>query len=173
MLIELSKFIGMSVGALDEGALIGRIRRVLLDPDQGKITGFLIKEKGLFTKPKVLSMIDVIDIERTVMVINSRESLVSRNEIVRIAKILEYKFNLIGLPARTREGQMLGRVTDVVVESQTGEIVRLYTHFLLQHRVFERSRIDEITWQEIFLITDNRKKIKAKVPVAKKAESAA
>jgi len=163
----------MPVGALEEGALIGRVRRVLVDPHQGKIAGFLIKEKGPFTKPKVVSMIDVVDVERAAMVINSRKSLVSRAEIVRIAKILEYKFNLIGLPARTREGQMLGKVTDVVVESQTGEIVRLYTHFLLQHRVFERSRIDEITWQEIFLITDNRKKVKAKVPVAKKAQSAA
>ncbi len=159
------------MGALDVGALIGRVRRVLVDPDQGKIAGFLIKEKGFSSRPKVVSMIDVIDVERAAMVINSRESLVTRGEIVRIAKILEYKFNIIGLPARTREGQMLGKITDVVVDSATGEIVRLYTKFLLQHRVFERSQIDEITWQEIFFKIDNRKKVKEKIPVAKEAEA--
>lgn len=162
----------MPVGALDEGALIGSVRQVLVDPDQGKIAGFLVKEKGFSGRPKVVSTLDVIDVERSAMVINSRDSLVGRAEIVRIAKILEYKFNLIGLPARTKEGQMLGKVTDVVVDSITGEILRLYTRFLLQHRVFERSQIDEITWQELFLKTDNRKRVKSEIPVTEKAETA-
>lgn len=152
----------MPVGALDEGALVGRVRRALIDPDQGKIAGFLIKESGFFGTIKVISTIDVVDVERSALVINSRENLVDRKEIVRIAKILEYKFNFIGLPARTKEGQMLGRITDAVVDSITGEILKIYTRFITQARAFERSQIEEISWQEIFLRLDNRKKVKAK-----------
>ena len=167
MLIELSKFTGMPVGALDEGTLIGHVRRALVDPDAGKIAGFLVKENGLFGALKVISTIDVVDVERTALVINSRQNLVDRNEIVRIAKILEYKFNFLGLPARTKEGRMLGRVTDAVVDSITGEILRIYTRFLARSYAFERSRIEEITWQEIILHGDSRKHVKTKaVPAA-------
>jgi len=162
MLIELSRFNGMAVGALDEGALIGRVRRALVDPDQGTIAGFLIKENGFFGTQKVISTIDVVDVERNALVINSRQNLVDKGEIVRISKILEYKYNLIGLPARTKVGQMLGRVTDAVVDSITGEILKIYTHFITQSRAFERSQIEEISWQEIFLRLDGRKKVKSK-----------
>ena len=173
MLIELSKYKNMVIGALDEGALVGRVKVALVDPDHGKIIGFLVKEKGLFGPSKVVSILDVIDVEKRAMVINSRASLVDKNEIVRIAKILKFKFNLLGLPARTKDGQMLGRITDAVINSQTGEIIRVYTQFLMQRRVFERSKIEEITWQEILLSTDDRKRVKSKLTVSKEAESAA
>lgn len=162
MLIELSKFEGMAVGALDEGMLIGRVRYALVDPDEIKVVGFAVKEKGLFAKLSVVSILDVVDIEKGAMVINSKENLVDKDEIVRIGKILKYKFKLLGLPARTKSGQMLGRLTDVVVDSDTGDINRFYTQFLLQHRVFERPQIEKITWQEIIIDNEEGRKIKVK-----------
>jgi len=152
----------MTVGALDEGVLVGRVQQVLVEPSEMKVVGLLIREKGLFGKFKVISILDLIDVEPAAVVINSRQNLVEEKEIVRIGKILKYKFNLIGLPAMTKSMKILGKVTDAVIDSQSGEIVRLYTRYFLQNRVFARSQIEKITWKEIILSVDERKKIKAK-----------
>jgi len=107
----------------------------------------------------------VVDIDQGGVVINSRDNLVEKEEIVRVGEILKHKFNLIGLKAVSKDKQNLGRVQDAVVETQSGDILRLYTSRMYQNRVFERSKIDKITWREVVLNCESEEKAKEKATV--------
>ena len=165
MLLELSKLKGMPIGALDEGAFVGSVRNAVISPEDAKLIGFTTKIGSIFAKIFVISFQDVIDIDQGGVVINSRDNLIEKEEIVRINEILKHKFDLLGLRALTKKGESLGHVTDAAVETQSGDILRIYTRHLVQNRVFERSQISKITWQEIVLDCDMEEKGKEKVVV--------
>jgi len=167
MLIELSKLENMPVGALDEAAYVGRVRRTLVDPSEARLIGLTVWAGTLFPKMFAVSLQDVVDIDRSGVVVNSRESLLGINEVVRIAEIVKHKFNLIGLRAKSKKGRSCGRVQDALVDTTTGDILRIYVKKLLvESRVYEHSQIEKITWREVILKCEPEEKEKKKVPVA-------
>lgn len=165
MLIEISKVRGLPTGAIDEGALIGTVKQAVVSPEAARVIGFLVKIKGLFRGQKVISFQDVVDIDTQGLVINSRDNLVSENEIVRIKELVDSRFSLIGLSARTKNKKYLGRVSDAVIESTSGDIIRVYVKYFWDERIFERSMIHEIKKDEIILTFDDKKKVKKKQAV--------
>ncbi|MDH4358370.1 MAG: hypothetical protein OEV37_00260 [Candidatus Berkelbacteria bacterium] len=166
MLIELSKLENMPVGALDEVAYVGKVRRAVVNPNEIKLIGLTVWVGTLFPRMYAVSLHDIVDIDKGGVVVNSRENLLGVGEVVRIAEIVKHRFSLIGLKARSRKGQGFGRVQDAVADTTTGEILRIYVKKLLgDSRVFERSQIEKITWRETVLKCEPEEKTKEKVVV--------
>lgn len=157
MLIELLSLEKMPVGALEEAEMIGRVCRLIFDPVEVKLIGFLVKEGGYFSKTHAVSMSDVVDIDKNGVVISSRESLVEKDEIVRLAEIVNKKFSLIGLPVRTKSGKKLGRVENALVDGTSGDLLRIYLGSTFSRRVFERSQIEKVTLLEVVVKKDLQK----------------
>lgn len=177
MLIELSKLEGMSVGALEEGALAGRVWKALVAPDELKVAGLAVQTGRLpvlsWLWPKILvaAFVDVVDIDKNGIAVKSRESLSEPGEIVRLKEILKYKFSLLGLPAVSKSGERLGRVTDALIETDSGKIVRIYVRRLLDSRVFERSQIVKMDYRKVVLEVEGGKKVKARKEAALSAKA--
>lgn len=164
MLIELLTFSKMSVGALEESSMVGKVYRLAIDPLEQKLIGFSVKTGGYFSKIYIVSMMDVVDIDKNGVVINSKSSMLDRGEVVRIDDILEKKFSIIGLRIVDKKGAKIGRVQDAVVDTTTGDIVRIYSSSFASRRIFERSQIEEITFFEVVVKKDLKE---ARVPNAK------
>lgn len=158
MLVELLSLEKMPVGALEEAEMVGKVHRLVVDPEELKLIGFSLKTGGYFAKIYAVSMADVVDVDKNGIVISSKEALVEKNEIVRIADILGKKFSIIGLPVKTRLGEKIGRVENVVVDTASGDILRVYTASFAQRRVFERSQIEKITFLEV-VVKKNKQEI--------------
>lgn len=166
MLIELTKLENMPVGAMDEGAAIGKVKRALVSPEEEKLLGLTLRMNGIFARVCVVSIQDVVDVDREGIVVRSRDSLVDPDEIVRIKEIFKKKFSLIGLRAKDKSGKTLGRVSDAVVETTTGAICRLYVKSFLNELVYEHSQIEKITWTEVVVKTEREVKSKVKTSVS-------
>ena len=177
MLIELKSLENMPVGSFEEQVLLGRVNFSVINPDDMRLLGFVVQIRGLFPKYKIVSMKDVVDIDQNGVTIRSADSLVERGEIVRIGEILQHKFVLIGMTAKNLKDQGLGRVSDALIETQSGDILRVYINSLLNSRIFERSRIVKIDKNVLILKDDpeseegTKSKIKDVLPLAQSAET--
>lgn len=163
MLLELSKIKNVPVGVMDEQKAVGSVETPVIFADDAKVIGFEVKLRGLLSQKRVLSFQDVVDIDAKGLVINSTDSLLPMDEILRIKDILKSGFKLIGLPARTKNKKYLGRITDAVIETTSGDIIRLYVKNLLDERIFERSMIHDIKPKEVILTFDDRKSAKKEI----------
>jgi|GEM_PF-1378371 len=161
MLIELTKLEGMPVGAMDEGAAIGIVRRTLVSPEEEKLIAVTVKTDGFWGKILVVSIQDIVDIDRSGVVVRSRDALVPPDEIVRVKEIFKKKFSLIGLRVKDKSGKILGRVSDAVIESESGTICRIYVKSLLNELVYESLQIEKITWTEV--VIKNEREVRSKV----------
>jgi uncharacterized protein YrrD len=172
MLLELSKTKNLPVGALNEQKAVGLVEMPVVFADDAKVIGFLVKMKGVFQGKKVVSFSDVVDLDTKGLVINSADSLLAVDEILRIKDILKSGFKLVGLPARTKNKKYIGRISDVVIETTSGDIIRLYVQSLFDQRIFERSMIHDITSKEVILTFDNKNRTEKKNPVADQQKAA-
>lgn len=162
MLIELSRLKGMQVGAMEQGASVGRVEKMIVNPEEVRIIGLLIKPPGFWTGFKAVSFLDVVDVDASAVVIRSSEGLVDPKEIVRLEKLIKYKFEFIGLTVKNKQGKVIGRVSDAVVETSGGDILRIYVKSMFSDRVFERSLIEKVTLREVIVRdTAEAKRVKA------------
>lgn len=163
MLLELSKIKNIPVGVMDEQKAVGSVEAPVIFADDAKVIGFLVRLKGIMSQKKVVSFADVVDLDGKGLVINSADNLLAIDEILRIKDILKQGFKLIGLPAKTKNKKYLGRITDSVIETTSGDIIRIYVKNLLDERIFERSMIHDIKPKEVILTFDDRKSAKKEV----------
>lgn len=154
MLIELKSLENLPVGSFAEQNLLGKVSTVIVSPEEAKVLGLIVKLPGFLGKLKVVSMQDVVDIDKNGVTVRSLESLVDAEEIVRIDQIIKKNFNIISLKAINQKNQNLGKVSNVLFDTQTGEIVRIYIGGLFQERIFPSSSIVEIKDDQIILKDD-------------------
>jgi len=169
MLIELTKLEGMDIGALDEGVKVGVVKSSIIDPEEVCLVGILVRIGTIIQSFKVASFQDVIDIDKTGVVIGSEADLLEKDDIVRIKKLLKFKYSLVGSRVRASgTKKSLGRVADAVIETTTGDVLRVYVSNLFKRRIFERSQIEKITLTEVIVKDIEPKAVKQKVLAAEK-----
>jgi len=172
MLIELTILNRLPVGSFEEGGAIGRVIKTVISYEEGKVLGFVVKKTGIFSQDKIATLEDIVSIDNGGVVIRSVDSLVDSQEIVRVSKILKLKFNLIGLRTQTKDGKYLGKVSDALIDCDSGQIMRLYVKKLFSSYVFEHSQIIEITLKKVVLKADRTQKAKKTVGSLARAEIA-
>jgi len=144
MFIEATKLMGLPVAAEDTLSKVGEIRQVVVDPENGRVLGFLVKT-GFFVLPLALSIIDIKFWDSEALVISEAKNLVQIKEIVRIKNILEQKIDLLGMPAKTEAGKSLGRVENFLIDTDAESVVKYYLKDLLgQTRVMPAEKVCSI-----------------------------
>lgn len=149
MFIEARKLIGLPLAAMETQSKIGEIREVLIEPENGKLLGFLVQQGAtgwrIFSPLKALAVVDVKAWDPHGLVTQSLENLVEPQEIVRIQEVLDKKIKLLGLPAKTESGKNLGKVEDFLIDSVTETVVKIYLQDLLGNsRIFAWEKIIKI-----------------------------
>ena len=155
MLLQASNLFRMPVASMDDNAKVGVVRTVLVDKKVLVVSGFLIRTGNfLFGKNLLLSCVDILDIDRNGIVVKNSKNLVDPNEVVRIKEMLDEKFNLFGMRARTKTKKNLGKISDFVVETTTLQIVKFYIHGILEDRIIDISKVKKVSDKEIIFDDD-------------------
>jgi uncharacterized protein YrrD len=127
---------------------VGELGDVIIDPENGKLLGFKIK-KTLINPIQVVSISDIMALDPRVVIINSEESIIAPEEIIRISEVLKKKYKIIGAKATTESKSNLGKVEDVVIDSETSSIVRFYLKGLVRSRILPTEYVIEIKPKQI------------------------
>ncbi len=151
MFIEARKLIGLPVAAIDSGSKIGVVSKVVVEPQNGNLLGFMVKSGGLFSESKALATIDVFEWDPNGLVTRTIDNLVPPAEIVRLNEILKINFDLLDLKAKTEAGKNLGQVENFLVDSATGTVVKYYLKDLISgKRVLSSDKVIKIDKAIIF-----------------------
>lgn len=146
MIIEAKKLMDLPVAAMDTRAKIGEVGEILVAPENGKLLGFLINERGFSLAPrKALAIFDIKTWDPKGLVTESYDNLVDSDEIVRIKEVLDKKIILLGLKARTESGKNLGSIEDFLIDTETEMVVKYYLKDLLgKSRIFPADKVISI-----------------------------
>ncbi len=97
----------------------------IINPDNLKIEGFYCLDR--FTKSTlVLLYQDIRDVLVQGIVINDHDVLSEPSDLIRLKRVMDIQFDVMGKKVVTTSGSKLGKVTDYAVEVETMYIQKLY-----------------------------------------------
>jgi len=128
----------------------------IINQDNLKIEGFYCGDYSN-KAPRVLLYQDIRDMLPQGIVVNDYDALTDPSELVRLQKILERNFSLIGKPVETVGGEKVGKVSDYAFETTTMYIQKLYVSRSIFKNLtagslsVDRTQIQEITSKKVII----------------------
>ena len=144
MLLQASTLLNLPVAANDTQSKIGKINKVIINPDNGELMGFIIKQNKFFAKDKILSSQDTIEIDRNGIVTPTEENLLEIDEIVRIKEIINQNIPIFGQNAITESKQNIGKINDFLIDTDMNTIVKFYIHGIFHDKIFPANKVIRI-----------------------------
>ncbi|MBI4032485.1 PRC-barrel domain-containing protein [Candidatus Berkelbacteria bacterium] len=148
MLIQLDALKGLPVASIDDEARIGVVSDALIHPDTGELVGFWVQPNGWLAPRRALSSSDVVSYDANAIVVRSAESLVNPAEIHAFKLLSARRDRWIGKHVVTESGERLGRVQNVVINTDLEMLAKLYVTSFLPlgtERVIARAEIVNVT----------------------------
>lgn len=154
MLTLSTKFINRPILSLRVGHKVAIASTPIINPNDLKIEGWYTQDD---TSKNVLILQEqsVRQIVPEGIIIDDFDELVPLDDLVRLQKIVDLKFDLISMQVHTTNKQKIGKVVDYAVEPQTMMIIKLYLNqnifkdFSGGGRVIDRKQIVEVTDRKI------------------------
>ena len=150
MLIQLDALKNLPVASLEDEARIGRIDEVLLHPDTGELVGFWVQPDGWLTPRRALSSRDIVSYDTQALVVRSADTLVHPTEIQPFQLVSRRADSWLGKHVATQSGTRLGRVHNIVLNTDLELLAKLYVKSSLpfgfgNERVIARSEIVRVS----------------------------
>lgn len=176
MLINGSNLVNCPILSLHVGGEIARVAEPIIDPNNLKIIAFRVEGKLVDDDTgDILPIESVREFSRMGMVIDSIDELAHADDIVRVSKILQLNFSLVGLKVVTTRKEKLGKVLDCTVDISGWAVQQIIVQrpvlkaFFDPELIISRRKIVEVDDYQV-IIKDEHDKVKSKVEKAIPAE---
>ncbi len=157
-MLQLSgSLLNQPVMSLRTGGQIATIIKPIINPNNLKIEGFYCRDSLDKKQQLVLLYQDIRDVIAKGVVVNDHEVLAHPSDLVRLKKIMDINFELMGKPVVTSSKERLGKVNDYAVETTTMFVQKLYVGQSLIKSLtggslsVDRTQIVEITSRKIVI----------------------
>lgn len=155
----------MPILSVQDSGKIGIVSTTIVDPDSLKIIAFRVHGAINSEGGNVLDAKSIREFSNLGLVIDSGDDLVSDNDVVKISKVLELNFSLLGLKVETKKGTKLGKVMDFSVTDDNFSVAQIVVKrptiksFLDSELIIPRAEIIEVTDYKI-IVRDEEKVIR-------------
>ncbi len=167
MLVYRSRLIGTPVLSIQAGGPIASLSDPVVDPDNLKILGFFLSNSAANAINNILDISSIREYSSYGVVIDNADEFIGREDVVKIKKILDLNFDLIGLRVETKKGTHLGKIIDFTATSDDFTIQQIivkrptFKSFIDPELTIHRREIVEITDDKV-VVKDEEKVLKAR-----------
>ncbi|KUO50724.1 MAG: hypothetical protein APF76_15620 [Desulfitibacter sp. BRH_c19] len=129
---------GKIIISLQNGQQIGKLKGLIINPDNITVAALLLESKALFKDKMIISYDKVHSIDEIITVKYS--NCLERASIKSpLGKLVKQKLNFFGTPIITEEGSILGSVEDFIFDVKTGQINSLLVKGKIYEKIFRGS----------------------------------
>jgi len=124
LLVRATELAGLPVVSIAEGEALADVKDVLYSPDEGHLLGFTLNKRGFLRGPmkEVLPMSGVAGIGRDAVMVADADVCEEKGGLAAEAQSSASR-NVVGNDVLSDAGHRLGKVTDIVVAVDSGEVL--------------------------------------------------
>ncbi len=154
-MLQLSvSFINKPILSLRSGGEIGRTLGPIINPNNLHIEGFYCNDK--FSKKRLILLSrEIREVISDGVIVNDHDAMTPESDLVRLRKIIDINFNILGKKVVTKRRVILGKVNDYSINSDNMYIQKMYVTQPIMKSLkggqlsIDRSQIVEITDKKI------------------------
>jgi len=132
MLIEATR-LKKSTVRTTQGVGVGSVDHLVFSATEARLIGFQLAASGVLKRFVGLHFDDVLSLGHETVSIDS--AAVLEKKLVALDEVYRSAGSVLQVKAKTASGQTLGIVSDVLIDSETGGIVRFYLRNFLTERI--------------------------------------
>ncbi len=167
MLVNDARLLNCPVLSLHVSGMIAKTSEAIIDPHDLKIIGFYVvgPEVGDGEHGDILQVHDIREFSELGMVIDSIDELVNADDVIKLQKIINLNFTLIGKKVETKKKTKLGKVIGYTANPDNYMIQQLIVQrplmksFLDPELLISRSEVINIDDEKI-TVRDEEQKIR-------------
>jgi uncharacterized protein YrrD len=145
MIIEASQIIGLPV--LTGEQELGKVDLCIFHGRHANIAGFQVVRSRVLKKFYSLNYEDIIEFDRQHLKVKDAHHL--KSNLKELDEIYKAFGRVLGVTAKTESGKKIGKVGDVLIEAETGLIVRFSLQALFRERLIPRQFLVSISPREV------------------------
>jgi len=126
MLVLGTRFNNTPIMSLQTGAALGHTKRAIIDPANLTIIAFEIDGPLLAEHPSFLRTNEIREVAQMGMIIDGTDELIGLDDVIKVRRIYDLNFELVGLPVIDEQRHKLGKVENYTLESQGFVIQQLH-----------------------------------------------
>ena len=142
MLINGSRLLDVPILSLQAGGTVAWTDAIIIDPDTLKVAGFRIRGPQVSSAENILDIRSVREYSPLGMVVDSEDEFVAKDDVIKLGKIIDLHFELVGLKVETRKKAKLGKVIGYTV---------LDNDFSIQQIIVKRPVLKSLTDSELVI----------------------
>jgi uncharacterized protein YrrD len=119
------EIIGLPVFSVLDGKKIGQVKDLVINPEEGKVDFILVSNRNWYDGARVLGYKSVMGIGEHAVTTESENLLTTINETANANKLLERHIELKGNRVLTNRGNLIGVISEYIVDEDTGAIACL------------------------------------------------
>ncbi len=125
LLLRATEISGLPVVSIADGEAVADVKDVVYDPDRGSLMGFTLNKRGFLKGPMkaVLPISSVAAIGRDAVMVATTDACEDKGSPVAAEVKAGAVGNVVGNDVLTDAGRRLGKVTDVVVAADSGDVL--------------------------------------------------
>ncbi len=167
MLIRGSDLLQTPVMSLQTGTELATTKSFVIDPADLGILAFELEGDQLTDDPTLLRIQDIRELSSIGFIVDSSDEFISKGFVIKINEIYNLQFSPYGMKVIDTNNKTVGRVTDIVIDSNT---------FLVEQLAIKRPLLQRINTTEILIgrqqiAAINNDNIVVKAPTIKSGQS--
>lgn len=161
MILSYVKLIGVPVSELKTQTMLARIADLIYDNSNAAIAGIVVNVGGgFFRKQKVISSVDIVKLYREGLIVRDDEVVSEFADLVRLKKLADDGYFGLGQKVVSTSGQNLGKVFDILIDSETITIQKLHIRNMFSEKLIPASKI--VSWDgKVITVKTNKESVPA------------
>ena len=114
--------------SLHMGGEIAFLKQAIVDPEDLKIIAYTLEGPIIQNDPEVGDILDVEDVREVNergLVVDSADIFTTREDVIKLDKVMSLEFNLVGLKVVDQEGKKLGKIVDYTFDTGSFMVYQL------------------------------------------------
>ena len=163
MLVLGSRFHDTPIMSLQTGTRLASTTRDIVDPRNLTVVAYEVDGQLLSERPSFLRINEIREISPLGMIIDGNDELVGLDDVIKIKKLVEMNFELVGMHVIDEHRHKLGKVEDYTLDTKSFVIQQLHVKRGVLHSLTDtgllinRSQIVEINDHEIIVKSTNNR----------------
>jgi sporulation protein YlmC with PRC-barrel domain len=126
MLVLRDRVLNAPLMSLQTGTEVGRTAAAIIDPRRLIIVAFYCEGPQIDQQPAVIHTSDIREFSNIGMIIDSADSIMQPEDLVRLQEVLAFHFSLEGKQVVDSGGQKLGKVVNYTIDPSSFYIMKLH-----------------------------------------------
>lgn len=160
MYITYSKVVGLNIYDLKSRTCLGKVEDIVIDNDNLKVIALILRKQSFWDK-KIFAVVesDILEISKLGVVVNDENAIADLDELIRIKSKVSDGYLGVEQRVQSENGKNLGTVFDLLFDSKSFEITKLYTKNIFDEKIFSCKSI--LSYENnIITVKEEQEKIK-------------